>query len=194
LPFFGFLVGCATNWIALNIIFRPLYPVDFGPCTLQGIFVKRQKQVAEVYSRLVTHEIITIHHIANAMLNGPKSPRCRALIKRHLKPIVDESVGMAKLVVQGAVGLKSFEGIKEHVGETALEVSIAPFDDPIFNRDRADIIQKLMRERMEQLPAEDFVELLRPCFQEDEWKLVILGGALGFLAGLTQLFAIFGGM
>jgi hypothetical protein len=47
---------------------------------------------------------------------------------------------------------------------------------------------------MVQLPPDEFQDLLRPCFQEDEWKLILLGGVLGLLAGLAQLIFVFGGL
>ncbi len=194
LPAFGFLVGCATNWIALNIIFRPLHPVDIGPATFQGIFLKRQKEVAATYSRLVTHEIITVRNLADAMLNGPKSGRTHALIRKHLRPIVDAAVGAARPVIKGVFGTKGFEGLKEHATDVAIDLSVDPFEDPVFNKDRADIIEEVMRQRMEELTPEEYVELLRPCFQEDEWKLVLLGGALGIIAGVAQLGLVFGGL
>lgn len=194
LPVFGFIVGCATNWIALNIIFRPLHPVQVGRFELQGLFLKRQDEVAGTYSRLVTNEIITVRNLADAMLNGPKAARSHALIRKHLEPIVDDAVGMAKPLVQGVVGAKGIDGFKEQVGETAIGVSSKPFDDPVFNEDRASVIEQVMRERMAELSPEEFVELLRPCFQEDEWKLILLGGALGVVAGFAQLALVFGGL
>src|SRR5690606_35608576 len=36
LPFFGFLVGYVTNWIALKLVFEPQTPKKVGPFTLQG--------------------------------------------------------------------------------------------------------------------------------------------------------------
>ena len=50
----------------------------------------------------------------------------------------------------------------------------------------------IMSERMKQLPSEEFQDLLRPCFQEDEIKLIIIGGILGALAGIGQIAFIFG--
>lgn len=194
LPVFGFVVGCATNWIALNIIFRPLHPMRVGRLELQGLFLKRQDEVAATYSRLVTNEIITVRNLADAMLNGPKSARAHALIRKHLAPIVDDAVGMAKPLVKGVVGAAGIDDFKEHVGETAIGVSSQPFEDPVFNQDRASVIEQIMRERMAELSPEEFVELLRPCFQEDEWKLILLGGALGVAAGVAQLAFVFGGL
>ena len=46
---------------------------------------------------------------------------------------------------------------------------------------------------MESLPPEEFQDLLRPCFQEDEMKLILTGAVLGLLAGIAQLVFVFGG-
>ena len=45
-PVFGFVVGAFTNYLALKMIFEPVDPVDLCGCyTLQGLFLKRQKEV-----------------------------------------------------------------------------------------------------------------------------------------------------
>ena len=194
LPLFGLLVGLATNWIALNLIFRPLHPKKVGPFTVQGLFLKRQSQVAGVWCGIVTREILTIKALTHAMIYGPRSDRTRSLIRKHIKPLVDDAVGVVRPVAQVAVGMEGFARIKEKVGEMALDVADDPFDNHIFNEDRAIVVETFMRERMEGLPPEQFQDLLRPCFQEDEWKLVLMGGVLGALAGLAQLLLVFGGL
>ncbi len=71
---------------------------------------------------------------------------------------------------------------------------MAAFDDQAFNQDRAQLVKEMLRKRMQELSPAEFQYLLRPAFQEDELKLIILGAVLGFGAGLTQLFLVFGGM
>ncbi len=193
LPLFGLLVGLATNWIALNLIFRPLHPKKIGPFTVQGLFLRRQKAVAGVWCRIVTREIFTIKALTRSMINGPKSDRTRSLIKKHMKPLVDESVGIVKPIAQVAVGMEGFARIRERVGELALDVSEDPFDNHIFVEDRATVVEDFLRARMQDLPPDQFQDLLRPCFQEDEWKLVLMGGVLGAAAGFAQLILVFGG-
>lgn len=194
LPVFGLIVGWATNWIALNLIFRPLHPKRIGPFVLHGLFLRRQKEVAGVWCRIVTREIITVQHLMRNLLQGPRSDRVRAMIRRHMKPLVDESLVGMRTMAQVAVGLEGFAEIRDSVAEMAVEVSAEPFDDPFFNQTRAVVVERLLRERMESLPSEEFQDLLRPCFQEDEMKLIVMGGVLGFLAGLAQLFLVFGGL
>jgi uncharacterized membrane protein YheB (UPF0754 family) len=51
-------------------------------------------------------------------------------------------------------------------------------------------MEETLRTQMEALPSKDFEGLLHPVFQEDEWKLVVMGGALGALIGLVQAYFI----
>jgi uncharacterized membrane protein YheB (UPF0754 family) len=193
LPVFGLLVGYSTNWIALNIIFRPLNPTRLGPWTIQGLFLRRQREVAQTWCRLVTHEILTLRRIVHAMLHGPRCERTRQLIHRQVKPLADEALGLMRPAAGLALKSGELEEIKRLIGEKAVAVSQEPFDDWIFTGERADALEEMLRERMEALPPEQFQDLLRPCFQEDEMKLILVGAALGFVAGLAQLFLVFGG-
>lgn len=193
LPVFGLLVGWATNWIALNVIFRPLHAKKIGPFRIQGLFLKRQPEVAESFCHIVTHEILTVGNIINAILEGPKGDRARNMVKKHIKPLVDETAGMGKALTQMAFGLTGFATLKNQVGEKAIEISKTSFRSPVFETDRARAVESIMVERMIALSSEEFQDLLRPCFQEDEIKLILVGAALGFAAGVCQLVFVFGG-
>jgi uncharacterized membrane protein YheB (UPF0754 family) len=193
LPAFGLAVGYATNWIALNLIFRPLHPQKIGPWTLQGLFLQRQPEVAAVWCGIVTREILTVRALTEAMLEGPKKERLQDITRRNIEPIVDEALGVAGGLAELAVGERGLEEMRTAAAEVAVEVSSAPFDDPVFNEERSEVAERFLRERMEALPSEQFQDLLRPCFQEDELKLILLGAALGFAAGWAQLVLVFGG-
>ncbi len=187
LPLFGFLVGWVTNYVALNVIFRPLRPVRVGPWRVQGLFLKRQDEVAAIWCHLVTREIVTIRNVVHEMLTGPRSATLHELIRAHLRPLVDNAVGVVGPLARAVVGADGFARIKESVGEKALALSVEPFEDAAFVEERATVIEYWLTRRMRQLPPEEFQDLLRPCFKEDEWKLLLLGGVLGLLAGLAQL-------
>jgi uncharacterized membrane protein YheB (UPF0754 family) len=193
LPAFGLLVGYATNWFAINIIFRPLGPTRIGPWVVQGLFLKRQREVAAVWCRLVTTEIVSLQQIIYAMVYGPKRERTRSLIRRHIQPVADEVVRSYGPLGEIVVGQSTLSEIRRSVGDKAVKVSTDPFDNWPFNRDRAERAEGLLRERMEQMPPREFQDLLRPCFQEDEMKLISMGSVLGLLAGIAQLLFVFGG-
>jgi uncharacterized membrane protein YheB (UPF0754 family) len=41
LPIGGVVIGYATNWVGLWMIFEPLEPRKLGPFTLHGLFMRR---------------------------------------------------------------------------------------------------------------------------------------------------------
>jgi|CXWL01.1.fsa_nt_gi uncharacterized membrane protein YheB (UPF0754 family) len=193
LPVAGLIVGYATNWLAINLVFRPLLPRRFGPFTIQGLFLKRQKEVATIWCQIVTTEILTLQNLVHEMLNGPRSERVRELIKSHIAPLADEAAGALRPVAEMAIDPDMFLRLRSSVGAKAVEVSQEPFDHWPFIKDRGKVIERLLRDRMEQMPPDQFQDLLRPCFQEDEWILILVGAVLGFLAGLAQVIFMFGG-
>ena len=51
-------------------------------------------------------------------------------------------------------------------------------------------IRPTICQKLKELPPLDFEGVLHPVFQEDEIKLIIVGGVLGFAAGLLQVLAV----
>lgn len=190
LPVFGVAVGYLTNWIALNIIFRPIEERRIGPFRLQGLFIKRQPKAAEKYAEIVADEVVTIGNVAHNLLHGSQSDRTRKMIRDAIRPEVDRSVGLAAPIIRMTTGDKQYERLREAFAEEGIDQTIDPLQDPEFNRERSEAIRGWMADRIKLLPPEGFVELLRPAFEEDEWMLILLGAVLGFVAGWIQLLVV----
>lgn len=192
LPICGLIVGWATNWVALNLIFRPLEARSVMGFSVQGLFLKRQDEVSDAFCKIVTEDILTVHKVAQAMLSGPQAKRTQSLIQKHFENLVDESAGVVKPFTQFALGAEGFAELKNDTGKKAIQLSADTLGDPMFNHSRAQQVRALMSERMKKLPSSEFQDLLRPCFQEDEIKLIAIGAVLGAMAGLAQASYIFG--
>jgi uncharacterized membrane protein YheB (UPF0754 family) len=191
LPIGGVVIGYVTNWVALWMIFQPVHPHKIGPLKLQGLFIRRQPEVADVYAGIIADDIVTLSNMGDELLHGPQSDRTRRMIETRLKPAVDRSIGAARPAVRLAVGPRQYDAIREAIATEAVEYTMTPLSDPEFNRRRSGEIRSLIGERMRELPVEDFQELLRSAMREDEWLLLLHGAVLGFAAGCLHL-AIFG--
>jgi hypothetical protein len=62
-----------------------------------------------------------------------------------------------------------------------------PFLDAGFSRQQAVKIRDLVARRCQELPPEDFVEMMRAAIKEDEWMLYAHGAIMGFAGGLLHL-------
>ncbi len=191
LPVFGVVVGYLTNWLALKLIFEPVNPVKVGPVTFHGLFLRRQEEIAGVYCRLVTREVLTLRNFVDHMLNGPSGDRTRAMIDRHVQPIMDEAFGVVKPLARRVVGPKDWEAMKADMSAQAIELSLDPLDDPVFSEARSQMVEDAMKERMLAMSPAEFSNMLRPAFQEDEMTLILVGAFLGGLAGLAQTLFVF---
>ena len=58
LPLAGVVVGYVTNWLAIQMIFRPLTPRRFLFFRYQGLFLKRQDEVSAEYADLLANKIV----------------------------------------------------------------------------------------------------------------------------------------
>ncbi|RXK47333.1 DUF445 domain-containing protein [Halorientalis pallida] len=190
LPVSGVLVGYFTNYIAIKAIFNPQEPVEIGPFTLQGLFIQRQEEVAERYGEIVAEEIITVENVAQNLLYGKRSDRTRRMIEEAIRPSLDEALGMAAPVVRVATGDRRYEEIRDALATEGVEFALEPLQDTDFNRERSIPVKELIASRMQKLPPQDFTMTLRSAFKEDEWLLIGIGAALGFVAGWIQLLVV----
>ncbi|QLD90279.1 DUF445 family protein [Natronomonas salina] len=190
LPVAGVFVGYATNWLALKMIFRPMHPIDVGPFTFQGIFLSRQDEAAETYAEIVSEEILTLENIAENLLSGPNADRTRRMIKEELAEAIDRSAGLAGPIVRMTAGASQYESIRQEIADRGVDYAVEPMQDRTINERRSGAIRELMARRMKEMPAADFATMLRAAFKEDEWLLIAVGAALGFVAGWVQLLVV----
>ncbi|MDO6442415.1 MULTISPECIES: DUF445 domain-containing protein [unclassified Marinobacter] len=189
LPVGGFVIGFTTNWIAINLIFAPLKPRRFLFWKIQGLFLRRQPEISEIWARLVAEELITVEKVADAMINGSQGDRTRAIIQKHLRPLLDNSLLM-KLGAQVTVGMSGYTELKKAMNQQALLATHDVFSDPEFNKERAPIVASVLSGQMKALRPAEFQDILRPAFREEEVKLMFVGGVLGAVAGAIQLYAL----
>ena len=191
LPFFGFLVGTLTNWIAIQLIFTPVEPKKFGPFIVQGLFLKRQTEISAEYSRVFTEEVLTAQVVVRTLTHGDRSDRTLAMLRTHISRIMEHTL-IVQLVTQAAMGPEGYADLKDAALETAIHYTEELVEDRDFNQMQATAVQEMLNERMASLPPREFQDLVRPIFHEDEWILVAIGGALGALVGWGQLELVFG--
>jgi uncharacterized membrane protein YheB (UPF0754 family) len=191
LPIAGVLIGYTTNLIGIRMIFEPVRPRRVGSLTVQGLFLKRQPEVAGVYADIIADDIVTMSNMADDLLHGPNSDRTRQMIEVVLHPAVDRAVGRTRPAVRAAVGRREYDAIRSSVAVEAADYTVAPLADAEFNREQSAGVRAFVAARMREMSPADFSEMLRTAMREDEWLLYLHGAVLGFGAGLLHL-AIFG--
>jgi uncharacterized membrane protein YheB (UPF0754 family) len=191
LPILGVIVGWLTNLLGMYVIFEPVEERRIGPFKLHGLFLRRQNEVADVYAGIIADDVVTLEHIGNFLLDGPRGDRTRQMLEEAMGPAIDRAAGPARAAVRVAVGTREYDSIRESVAQEAADYTMTPFRDPDFSRAQSDKIRRLFAERTRELPPRDFVEMLRAAIREDEWMLYLHGAVMGLGGGIIHVL-IFG--
>ncbi|WP_198938087.1 DUF445 domain-containing protein [Alkanindiges hydrocarboniclasticus] len=187
LPAFGGFVGFFSDWIALQMMFRPLRPKKIMGVTIQGLFIKRQNEVAADYAALISKQLLTSRNMMEELFSGTHSDRVIELVSRHVKQEIDLQAGIVRPLVVYAMGGEKYQRLKEQVATRILaQLPETMKHVESYAEDAMDIRNTLVT-RMQQLTPEEFEGMLRPAFKEDEWSLIIVGAVLGFLVGEMQI-------
>lgn len=187
MPIVGVLVGLGTNWLAIQMIFRPLEPRRYlGLVTYQGMFPKRQAEIAHDYGRIAADEVLTpanlIDHVstnpAAGELVGELLARARAQLEQF-RPMLGMLAGQ--------------EPTEDQLDKVTFVLTqrltdLLPQARPLVEEHLSHSLRldQLIEERLAVLDKHQFERMLRGIFEEDEVILVAIGGVLGGAVGVVQ--------
>jgi len=189
LPVFGGAVGWATNWLALKLIFEPKEPRRWGPVVVQGLFHKRQQEIAKEFADIVSQRVFTGDNLFAEFSKDATREQLMGMVRKKALALVDKyrQHPMASMIATP-------ELVKKLQSELLREVEAEMFREGgmVFEfTNKSDAIRTKLVERMSVMPPEPFENVLRPAFKQDEWKLILAGGVLGFAAGTVQVLTLF---
>jgi uncharacterized membrane protein YheB (UPF0754 family) len=189
LPVAGGIVGYVTNWVALQMIFRPLEPTRYLIVTYQGMFLRRQDEVSRELADLIATRLVTAPRVVESVVRGAASTELRHLIEERVGEAIDRLTDFSR----GALGVLLATMTSEARAETkALArqrmVEAIPACARAVERHlgHAMDLKSLIYPRLRALPKPQFEDILRSCFREDEIILILVGAALGLVVGLAQ--------
>lgn len=177
----GLVVGLATNWLALKWIFEPVNSFKIGPIVLQGLFLRRQKEVSADFSKFFANKVLTSRQLWCSMLTDPTTlPKWEKLLATRFSSLTrDLTLGMVNLEEQKPKKLKAASA-KACANLFGYLTNLHEYVDEALE------IEQTLRARMIAMTSAQFERVLHPIFEEDEMTLILSGGALGFLAGFIQ--------
>ncbi|MEU6643236.1 DUF445 domain-containing protein [Saccharomonospora sp. NPDC046836] len=188
MPLFGACIGLFTDWLAIKLIFVPREPIRlFNRFTIQGRFQRRRTEVARQYGELIARELLTVPNLMEAVLRGPRSDRLMAMVQTLVIEAIDEQANAAKPLVSVAIGPQRLAEMKRAAAAKAIERLPGTIQPAEGYLTKAMDVANMVEERMLRLTPVQYEGLLRPAFRQDEWKLIAVGGIIGFIVGELQV-------
>lgn len=188
IPLSGLAVGLVSDWIALQMVFKPRKPTRYlGLFTWHGLFFARREEFAAQYAKLGAEQVLTPRVILDSLLNGPLADRLFAMVRHEVEDALDKELGLVEPLVPVAIGSERYGALRRIVVTRAQErlPEAAERLEP-YTAEAIDI-ENTARTSLGALSDSEYEGMLRPVFKDDEWLVVAVGGGLGFVVGELQV-------
>lgn len=181
-------IGALGYILARRLLFASPHPLG-AMLVAQDTSTDHPLLLADRFSVLVAEDLLSSSNVMRALMTGARAGRTRAMIKRHLRPLLD--TGLVRTVIQLALGAEGYAYLKQAVVDRAVAMTMGSLADVDFNQQRAGQVHDFCRGRLAAMPTEEWRALLRPVFEEQGWVHVVVGAVLGLLVGGLQYGLLF---
>jgi uncharacterized membrane protein YheB (UPF0754 family) len=195
MPAFGFAVGFISDYIALNMLFRPVQPRKFlGFIPFQGLLHTERDKITRDYAKILADDLFSPEILFDGILKGPGSDKLFALVAKEVDAAIDSQSGIAGPLVALVVGTKRYRELKDHVVTLVLERLPSTLLEAQEYATSVIDLENTIVEKMSQLSNEEYESILRPVFKDDEPLMIAVGAVLGGVVGeiQVQLIELFG--
>lgn len=188
MPAFGFAVGFISDYIALNMLFRPMKQRKFlGFIPFQGLLHAEREKITRDYAKILADDLFSPELMFDAIIKGPGSDKLFALAAKEIDAAIDAQTGVARPVVTLAVGTKRYQAMKNKVVVLVLERLPTTLLEAQEYATKALDLEQVVIDKMSQLTDEEYESILRPVFKDDEPLMIAVGAILGGFVGEIQV-------
>jgi uncharacterized membrane protein YheB (UPF0754 family) len=188
MPVFGFGVGFFSDWLALNMLFRPHETKKYlGFIPFQGLLHQQREQITRDYARILAQDLFAPDVLFEGILNGPTSDKLFDTLQREVSRAIDAQTGIARPLVVLAVGTTRYREMKANLSRVMIDRLPTTMGMVGEYATRTLDIENTIIEKMNALDTVQYESILRPVFKDDEVMMIAVGGILGGLVGELQV-------
>lgn len=187
LPFIAAAIGWFTNYLAVKMLFHPKEPLNLGFMKLQGIFPKRQADLAKKIGDLVSNQLFSMEDIKDKF-NTPESRASitsviDARIEVFLRTKLTLEMPMLAFIMNDALVLKIKGTLMQEIDEMLPGV----LDNFADNLSQKIDIKKIVQEKVAAFSTDQLEGILVAILKKEFKFIELVGAILGFLIGCIQV-------
>ncbi len=187
LPLIAAFIGWFTNWIAIKMLFHPKQPKRILGITFQGIFPKRQAQIAEKLGQIVANDLVNIKEIVSGLKNEDTVYEIKPMIEVHIDNFLIEKLPQKMPIISMFISKQLIAEMRSTLMDEIIEMYPQIANQMISSLEKKISIEKMVSNKVAQFSS-DKLEAILVSIMQKEFKFVeIIGGILGFLIGIIQV-------
>ncbi len=191
IPLIAGTIGWVTNKIAVLMLFHPKEPVRFLGLTIQGIFPKRQLDIAERIGEMVAENLLSHHDIKQRVFTEDNIGKVKEAILVKLEKYLEHDLKEQYPIVSALfIGSKARTRIKEKV-LSEIDQTVIDLQDNFeqYLSERVNV-KEMVVEKIAGLDSDEVNDLMTTIMKNELQFIEWVGAILGFIIGLIQVLLV----
>ncbi len=188
IPLISAFIGWFTNWIAIKMLFHPKVPVKLLGVTFHGIFPKRQKQFAEKLGKLVSEELLSFSDIEQKIADPANIEKLMPYVETHIDHFLKVKLAEEMPMISMFIGEKTTNQMKG-IFIQELQTLFPLIMENYMGQLQQDLdLEEIVVKKVSGFSSDKLEEILQAIMSKEFRFVEIIGGVLGFIIGLVQVF------
>lgn len=191
IPLFSSLIGWFTNFIAVKMLFHPQKPIDFKLFKIQGIFPKRQAQIAEKLGTIVANELLSSSDLREQILKEDNLDKFYTKVEGHIMEYINvqlpKKFSIFSVLITDKVKSRIVSEVMQQIKAKGPSIFNLFLNDLESNLDIGGMINK----KVNKFESHKLEELLKSLMKQEFKFIEWIGAILGFFIGCLQLLLLY---
>ena len=187
LPLIAALIGWATNYLAIKMLFHPREPKKIFGLSIQGVFPKRQNQIAQRLGTLVANELFSMKDIGQRIEELSTQPEAMEEVGKRIEKTIRGKLISAFPMLSMFLSDDMIEKVTNLFKGELEDFMKASASGLALKMEESIDVEALVREKVITFSSDKVEELLIG-FMEQEFRFIEkIGAVLGFFIGCVQV-------
>lgn len=179
--------GWVTTWIAIKMLFHPRKPIKIFGLTIQGIFPKNQRLIAEKLGQVVGKELLSFDEIEQKITSPENLEKLKPEIEAHIDNFLSHKLKEVFPMLSMFIGDKTITQLKaafllelESLFPVLIKGYMAKLQDDLD-------LEKIVTEKVANFSSEKLENILNQITKQEFKFLEFVGGFFGFVIGIIEV-------
>jgi uncharacterized membrane protein YheB (UPF0754 family) len=179
--------GWITTWIAIKMLFHPRRPIKILGLTIQGIFPKNQRLIAEKLGQVVGKELLSFDEIEQKVTSPENLQKLRPDIEHHIDNFLRNKLKDVFPMLSMLIGEKTILQLKDAF-LLELESLFPVLMKGYMAKLEKDLdLEKIVTEKVASFSTQKLEDILNQITKKEFKFLEFVGGFFGFIIGLIEV-------
>ncbi len=179
--------GWVTTWIAIKMLFHPRKPIRILGISIQGIFPKNQRLIAEKLGQVVGKELLSFDEIERKVTDPENLQKLKPEIEAHIDNFLTHKLKEVFPMLSMFIGEKTITQLKgafllelENLFPVLMKGYMAKLQHDLD-------LEKIVTEKVAGFSSEKLEDILNQITKREFQFLEVIGALFGLMIGIVEV-------